>query len=124
MFTLLRYNYGEDLTQGLLLYDNLYICDTLELPWIDNIRNFSCIPEGIFDIEYHQSPKHGPCIAVNNVKDRSAILIHAGNTTIDTEGCILVGVKNRNTVLDSKKTLKTILEILDNRKGTLTIKRI
>lgn len=116
-----RYSYTETETLGLLFINDTYICDTLELPWRDNHRNISCVPEGTYDINYNKSPKHGDSVSVTPVTGRSGILIHAGNTTKDTEGCILVGTKNRNMLVDSRKALKQVLEILDD---ILVIERI
>ena len=59
-------------------------CKTLELPWYNNMNNFSCIPEGTYEVIKWKSPKHGDCFKVLNVKDRSDILIHKGNYTKDT----------------------------------------
>lgn len=116
-----RYSYTDTETLGILFINDVYICDTLELPWKDNQRNISCVPEGLYDINYNKSPKHGDSVHVKEVPGRAGILIHAGNTTKDTEGCILVGTKNRNMLVDSRKALKQVLEILDD---VLVIERI
>lgn len=90
---------------------------TLELPWKYNLRNVSCIPEGIYELALHNSSKFGRCFKVCDVHNREAILIHAGNTTRDTEGCILVGLKfghirGEEAVLNSKQTLNQLFGTL------------
>lgn len=73
---------------------------SLELPWRDNRRSLSCIPEGTYDCVWHQSPRFGWCYMVTSVEGRSEILIHAGNWAGDVQkgrhsdvrGCILLGL--------------------------------
>lgn len=64
---------------------------TLELPWRDNEPFKSCIPDGRYDVRRKSSRRFGETWEVLNVSRREAILFHAGNTTKDTEGCILIG---------------------------------
>lgn len=68
---------------------NKLICNTMELPWLDNQPNISCIPAGIYRLKMVNSPKYGPCYKVFDVENRTDILIHKGNTINDTRGCIL-----------------------------------
>lgn len=106
-------------TFGVLYHnDGTPICLTLEQPWRDNKQNVSCIPVGTYVIEPHISPNFGKCLRVNAVEKRSHILFHAGNTHLDTRGCILVGltfgvVKGYNAVTQSKTTLYKLLRIID-----------
>ena len=69
----------------------LYSCYTLELPYLDNQREISCIPAGEYTIEKRFSEKYKEHWQVLNVKDRDMILIHFGNFYTDTKGCILIG---------------------------------
>lgn len=69
----------------------IFECYTLELPWRDNERNVSRIPKGEYLASQHVSSKFGDCIWIQNVPNRSEILIHKGNFHDDTLGCILVG---------------------------------
>lgn len=124
MFTLTRYNYGESLTQGIITSSNLYICDSLELPWRDNQLEISCIPEGTYTIKGEMHPSKGKIIRVFDVPKRSGILIHAGNDVSEILGCILPGIKYGNRVQDSKKNLSILLDILKNEESSLEIKRI
>ena len=105
----------DDCTLGRLSVGD-FRCFTLELPWRDNKRNVSCIPEGFFLVTKHHSPSHGDVLKIHDVPDRSHILIHAGNFTRNTQGCILIGdgIKhldhdNIPDVTNSKKTLVKLL---------------
>ena len=64
---------------------------TLENPWRDNQRNISCIPTGTYRVTPHESPSKGLCFLLHDVPNRDHVLVHVGNYTKDTEGCILVG---------------------------------
>ena len=71
--------------------DAIFYCNTLMLGWKDNKRRISHIPEGVYEVVRHQSPKFGDCYLVKDVPNRSHILFHQGNFYRDTLGCILVG---------------------------------
>ena len=123
----IRRTYKEKQTEGRLYVYNErngvgYSCDTLELPWLDNKKRISCIPEGEYDVIKHVSPKFGECFWILNVPDRSEILVHKGNYNRDTLGCVLVGKSlididgdgNRDTT-NSSATMKELLKILPNK---------
>ena len=66
-------------------------CKTLELPYLSNAANISCIPNGIYTVLKYNSPTFGKCFKIFDVPGRSDILIHRGNYNRDTKGCILIG---------------------------------
>ena len=75
-----------------------YFCDTLEPTWRDyahggrKIKGCSAIPEGRYAVVISYSPKFEAWLPILlGVPNFSGIRIHAGNTSNDTEGCILVG---------------------------------
>lgn len=78
-------------TVGVLLMDDRMFCYTLELPWQDNYRNVSCIPEGHYKAKAFTSASFGQTFVVEDVPNRDGILFHVGNTVRDTTGCILLG---------------------------------
>lgn len=93
------------------------LCLTCELPWNDNHPQTSCIPAGTYKVIRHNSPDHPDTWEVMNVPGRSAILIHNGNTKLDSRGCILVGdkfgtVNDYPAVLNSVATMQRLRAIL------------
>ena len=94
--------------------ENQYFCDTLEPTWRDyangayKVKGRSAIPEGRYAVVISWSPKFEQWLPIllggpEFNRKWQGIRIHAGNTSEDTEGCILVG-KNREVgkVLDSR----------------------
>jgi hypothetical protein len=106
------------------------ICNTIELPWLDNKKRVSCIPEGKYELTKRYSLRFGWHLLVNNVVDRSYILIHAYNDALkESKGCIApVSIctgegKGNNARLSLKKLLAiTYTEIERGNKVFLTIK--
>ena len=113
-------------TLGVLTIDESPEMMTLEDPWHLNERNISCIPEGRYTIVPHKSPKFGSTYLVENVTERSHILIHAGNTAKDTSGCILVGLQfgelnNEPAVLASRSAFLKFMGLMDGEDGELVV---
>jgi hypothetical protein len=117
---IVRTDYGKRQTKGqLYLYDGfaqVLHCATLELPWLENTRQISCIPEGCYEVVKRESAKFAEHFHITNIPNRSYVLIHAGNFYTQIEGCILVGSKHRDInhdglrdVVHSKVTLHKIL---------------
>lgn len=117
-YRLTRTSYTPQGTFGVLHDAKGYpLCLTLEEPWKDNQQKISCIPVGVYRCVTHNGSKFKNVWRLENVKDREAVLIHAGNTLDDTEGCILVGarfgmVNGKRAVLDSKNTLNQLRGLL------------
>ena len=93
-----------------------YFCDTLEPTWRDyahggrKIKGCSAIPEGRYAVVISFSPKMQKWLPILlGVPMFSGIRIHAGNTSNDTEGCILVGQNlKKGMVLNSNIWLKRL----------------
>lgn len=127
--TLIREAYEDDHTRG-TLYVNGTMFRTLEPAWLNNQKNKSCIPEGTYQWELRESPKFKKHILIKNIQNRNLILIHVGNTTLDTRGCILIGkkagkIQGKEAVLNSRTALEELLTIIKNHNttcGTLEIK--
>ena len=103
---------------------------TLELPYKDNKKRISCIPIGDYTVKKRNSAKFGNHFHIQNVKDRSYILIHKGNYFKDTLGCVLVGddldwVNDDNyvDVINSGKTMKKLLKMLPKEFKLSIVKR-
>lgn len=116
---LTRQKYTEEETLGeLIIKDNgeeIFRCKTLELPYLDNKRNISCIIEGEYDTVPYNSEKYPGTYELLEVPDRTAILIHWGNYYTNTEGCILVGKAfsyiNSDDVIDITSSRDTLTEL-------------
>ena len=106
------------------------IAKTLELPWLNNSRRVSCIPEGTYDVvkEPPKADRPYTYFRILNVPKRSGILIHRGIKPIHSRGCILVGSRfaevNTNTPILESSTVKMdwLAKNLPD-KFTLTIKK-
>jgi len=64
---------------------------TLERPWKNNEPFISCIPDGTYVLRPHESVKFGRVWCVDQVPNRTAILIHPANLATELEGCIALG---------------------------------
>ena len=111
-----RVSYSKKGTYGVLVYNEVPIAVTLELPWKDNSPNVSCIPCGMYSVERYDSAKFGRCLKLMDVPNRYGILIHSGNTLSDSEGCILVGsMFEGDAVSHSKYALGLLLAKLPSK---------
>lgn len=124
--TLKRINSSSECVLGVLELDDKEVCKTLELPWRDNQKGISCIPAGEYKLSPYPSSRFGEVYIVNDVPNRTGILIHTGNTADDIEGCILVGnahakLNGKKAVLNSKQTFKVLKELLGNEEYILNI---
>jgi hypothetical protein len=110
-------------------------CYSGELPWRDNKTGKSCIPAGTYKVVWTKTPKHGECYQLENVKDRTAILVHKGNWCgdvdrgwkSDVEGCLLLGnaigtLVGQKALLSSKDAIARLVEHFDKEPWELTIK--
>ena len=112
-----RVCYTDQGTFGVLLYEDIPLCVTCELPWRKNQRKISCIPIGSYECNNYTHIKHKNIWKLEDVPNRDGILIHVGNTIKDIEGCILVGqffttIKDLPAIGNSANTLKMLKERL------------
>ena len=116
-----RYSHEERQTIGKLylldINENVIAnWDSLELPWRNNQRRISCIPEGSYKAKKHTSPRFGKSLWLQDVPNRSEILIHRGNFYTDILGCILIGKDladiNNDGVMDVTQSVKAINELM------------
>ena len=138
--TLKRIALRSTYTIGRLYVDGNYFCDTLE----DTVRDLNkdgkfdngekkvygktAIPYGTYQIKWTYSPrfkKYTPQLM--NVPSFEGIRIHSGNSSTDTEGCLLLGENKKvGMVLNSRATINKfypiIKEACSNGKVTIEIK--
>ena len=122
---LTRHARRADYTIGRLEDENgKKICDTLEPIWRNydggemKIPRKSAIPEGSYRVVVTKSrrfQKYLPLLV--GVPGFEGVRIHAGNTSRDTEGCILVGQNLQvGKVLWSRITLEKLMKLIENEK--------
>ena len=138
----------ETYTIGNLYVDGEWFCNSLEdkdrglsqtmpLEEIKETKVYgeTAIPTGRYEVRMDiVSPKYngvkwykdnfgGRMPRLESVKGFSGILIHSGNTALDSNGCILVGMnKAKGKVLDSRATFQKLWNILEQaRKAGKTI---
>ena len=135
-------------TIGILLIDNKKFCEVIEdkdrglkdsmtTEQIKLIKkpNMTAIPTGTYDvtldvfsskfgnIPFYKKVCNGKLPRLLNVKGFEGILIHCGNTQLDTSGCLIVGEnKVKGKVINSKITFEKLYNILKNNKDKITIK--
>ncbi len=127
--TLTRDRRSEWATLGRLSIDGEPVCHTLERPWLDNKRRVSCIPVGEYTGAVQHSPRFKAWLPeLLDVPGRDQILIHAGNTADDTEGCILVGLErhdHEDRIMQSRAALALVSNALNGCDGfTLTVEEV
>jgi hypothetical protein len=101
-----------------------FTCKTLELPWKDNAKRISCIPENEYLVvkrKAHNLRKYDH-FHVTNVPNRDWILVHTGNKVSHILGCILVGDRfvhldndGNLDVANSAVTLKMLYAIMPEK---------
>lgn len=108
-----RQVFYEDATLGMLKLNGVEICHTLEPTQREDgvkIKGKTAIPRGRYRLLYRYSQKFGANrYFLLDVPNFTGIMIHEGNSSKDTQGCILVGMENvANKLLHSKKALNML----------------
>lgn len=89
MELVLHRTYFEKGTNSVLFFNSKFLGFTIELPWKENKRIISCIPEGTYKLKPRFSKKFKHHLMLENVKGRSLILIHPANDALkELQGCI------------------------------------
>lgn len=97
----------ETAIMGHLLFNGTVICYTLE-------NKAKAIPCGIYNVENSKSPKFKrelPLLYNKTVAESRGIRIHAGNTSKDSAGCVLVGM-GREIAPDGSLTESKLAETM------------
>lgn len=129
--TLKRVALEDTYTIGKLYIDDVYFCDTLE----DKVRDYNkdgdlldvgetkifgetAIPYGTYPIILNVSPKFKRVLPrLQGVKHFDGVLIHAGNTAVDSHGCILVGKNtSKGRISNSRIAENALVLILKDKK--------
>lgn len=123
MIELRRDDQNDIRTLGSLFIDGDRLCETLELPWRDNQRGISCIPEGKYECKLAPSPSRGYSVYwLQNVPGRQDVQIHIGNFPKDIRGCILVGEhRGVDQVVHSKRAFDKFMARMGGKPFQLMI---
>ena len=81
-------------------------CYSIELPWKNNERGISCIPQGTYPMVLEHSLRFNRKLwELKNVPNRSEVKLHPANVASQLEGCIApglqLGVMQSGTALDA-----------------------
>lgn len=129
-----RLKLGDDYTIGRLSLDGRFLCYTLE----DKVRevigepvstwkvmNQTAIPKGVYPVIITMSARFKIRLPLlMNVPGFSGVRIHTGNSSKDTEGCILVGSTwdgSSGWIGSSKVAFSLLFPILEQAKEPITI---
>lgn len=126
-----RIHFGETFTVGQLYEDTGFslapICYTLEdkfrevegAPVKDwKVQNKTAIPRGTYSVDITLSNRFKTKLPLlNNVEGFEGIRIHSGNSSENTEGCILVGMTwdgRSDWIGSSKVAMSSLMPLLEN----------
>ena len=118
-------------TIGELSVNDNYLCDTLEdrvRPEGEKVYGETAIPAGTYTVVLSYSNRFKKVMPeIQNVPNFTGVRIHCGNSSKDTEGCLLVGKwdgKTDNWISDSKNSYNKLYPLLEeafNKKENITI---
>lgn len=127
--SLIRTLFETYYTGGSISVDGIKMCVSLELPVRDGNPG-SAIPEGIYPINLRPSPTfigmaNEPGIPdvdrsfwqkycmvmphIDDIPERSLIMIHPGNTPNDTHGCVIVGQQLQTAYVTNSRLAFAVL---------------
>jgi hypothetical protein len=120
-FVLDRYEFTDESTIGKLYANGEFVCYTLEDcdRYLENggvkVQNKTAIPRGLYNVTVNFSERFQRKMPlILNVPGFAGIRIHAGNTSVDTDGCILVGMnKEVDKILQSRDAVDAVTALID-----------
>ena len=128
MVLVLTRTYFPSGTNGTLASEGQFICNTIELPWKENKKMVSCIPEGKYLLCKRYAPKFGWHLEVVGVSNRTFILFHpANNALLELNGCIapVTQISGPGLGLWSRQAFsrlkKLVYRSLDSKKSVVLI---
>lgn len=105
---------GAEYTIGKLYIDGAYFCDTLEdtVRTGEKIAGKTAIPAGTYKVKMTWSPRFKRYLPeILNVPNFTGVRIHAGNSALDTAGCVLLGLnKVKARVVCSKNAVEFFID--------------
>jgi Family of unknown function (DUF5675) len=118
-----KHSFAESII-GELYVNGAFLCHTLELAWLWNAKNKSCVPPGEYRAYLRFDHKDKWRIELLNVPgNRQNVQIHIGNYPKDVLGCVLVGTSfAADTVLDSTKAYEKLKAAYRKHPGPISVK--
>lgn len=102
-------------TNGQLMRNGQRICYTIELPWRNNQRMISCIPEGRYRLVKRYSQRFKHHIHLQHVPGRTFILFHPFNHAMnEAQGCIapVTRIIGQGRGTQSRKAFNRLLQLV------------
>ena len=114
-------------TIGRFSVDEKYLCESLEdkdrdlnndgdlnEPGEEKIKGQTAIPKGTYNIQWKHSQTFNKIMPyLMNVPGFKNVMIHPGNDSLDTKGCILIGYNNEpGKVLMSKIAFNKLMNLI------------
>jgi len=121
-----RFEFKDTYTVGKMYIDNIYECYTLEdvVRTGAKVNGQTAIPTGTYNLIINHSNRFNRDLPLlENVPNFTGVRIHSGNTSANTEGCILVGTTwpGKDFIGNSKVAFNKLFEKLKKAKK-VTIK--
>lgn len=132
--TLKRVYFGDTFTIGQLYDESKFVCYTLEdkvrevigepvEQW--KVQNHTAIPKGVYPVTITMSTRFRIRLPLlMNVPGFTGVRIHTGNSSKDTEGCILVGSTwdgKSGWIGSSKVAFSILFPMIEQAKEPVTI---
>lgn len=128
-FEVIRYEYYEDRTLGILEIDGKHFCYTLEdrvRPPGQKVYGETAIPEGIYNIVIapFRGDKNKMYPHLLDVPMFTGVCIHGGNKPEDTLGCILVAFNkdDKTHQIQGSAVLKLVEEMKKDKDVKLIVR--
>lgn len=104
----------NDYTLGKLYIDGVFECHTIEdviRPQGVKVQGKTAIPPGRYKLILSMSNRFQKLLPeVLNVPGFTGVRIHSGNTSLDTEGCLIVGISRaEGRVNESRKAMEALM---------------
>jgi hypothetical protein len=120
-----RIHFADNFTIGKLFINDIFICFTLEdkVREVDNkpvatwkVPKQTAIPKGEYPLRITFSNRFQKDLPlIENVEGFIGIRIHTGNSPLDTEGCILVGMTwdgSSGWIANSREAFKLLMPLI------------
>jgi len=121
--TMIR-SYLPDRTVSILTGESLSRdYSVLERPWLNNMRNESCIAPGRYLVTRNTTGRYR-FYGVGDVTGRSDIEMHNGTYPTNSDGCLLIGraFDNEYNLIDSSLACSSFLAEMGNESFVLDIR--